>query len=150
MAVTNSMYGPAVEKMFKGLIDLSSTDVKVALLSAYATHDEDYEDLTAVLAPAGNTEASGTGYDAGGKAISHGTADEVTYDGGITTFGENAVDTEWTSSTIDASHALVYYDGATKYALCIIDFDGTESSVDGTFKLDWNALGIFRADVSPA
>ena len=152
MAVTNDMFGLAVKNMFEGNIDLTNDTVNVCLLSAYGNHNEDYETLDALLAPEGNTEVSGAsaGYDTGGKAITHGTADKVTYADGITTFGEHAEDTEWAASTIDASHAVVYISGVTEYVLCVINFDGTESSVDGTFKLDWHVNGIFRATVNPA
>ena len=152
MAVTNNMFGPAIKNMFEGNIDLANDTVNVCLLSEYGTPDEDYETLGELLTPAGNTEVAGAsvGYDTGGKAITHGTADAVTYAGGITTFGEHAEDTEWAASTIDASHAVVYISGVTEYVLCVINFDGTQSSVDGTFKLDWHVNGIFRADVSPA
>lgn len=153
MAVTNDMFGPAVKNMFEGNIDLTTDTVNVCLLSAYGTHNEDYETLGELLNEVGNTEVAGAsaGYDTGGKAITHGTADEVTYADGITTFGEHAEDTEWAASTIDASHAVVYVVvGEIEYVLCVIDFDGTQSSVDGTFKLDWHVNGIFRADVSPA
>ena len=154
MAVTNNVFGPAVDNMFKGNIDLVNDVVNVALFSAY-TYSEDHATLGDVKAA--GTEATGTGYDADGKAIGHGVADEVTYAAGVTTFGANAEDTEWAASTIDAAFAVVYKyvdaagsADASSPVLCVIDFGGTESSVDGTFKLEWNINGIFRASVNPA
>ena len=149
MAVTNKMFGPAVDNMFKGNIDLVNDTVKVALFASY-TYSENHETLANVKAA--GTEASGTGYEADGATLAH-TGDKVTYADGVTTFGANADDTEWGSSTIDAAFAVVYADGASdaeRLVLCVIDFDGTESSVDGTFKIEWHANGIFRATVNPA
>lgn len=150
MPATNQMFGPAVENMFKGQFDLSEDVVKVALFSAYV-FNEDHASLAQIKAA--GTEASGTGYSAGGATLTHGTADAVTYADGIISFGENAEDTEWESSTITASFAVVYVDAATdaeRLGLCVIDFDGEESSVDGTFKIDWHQLGIFRATANPS
>ena len=153
MAVTNKMFGPAVDNMFKGNIDLVNDTVKVALFASY-TYSEDHSTLGAVKAA--GTEATGAGYEADGATLAH-TGDKVTYASGVTTFGANADDTEWTSSTIDAAFAVVYKyiddDGSaddTSPVLCVIDFDGTESSVDGTFKIEWHENGIFRATVNPA
>ena len=148
MAVTNKMFGPAITNMFGGELDLTSDDVKVALFASY-TFSENHETLANVKAA--GTEASGTGYTAGGATLGH-TGDRVTYSNGVTTFGANADDTEWGSSTIDAAFAVVYADGASdaeRLVLCVIDFDGTESSVDGTFKIEWHENGIFRATVNP-
>lgn len=146
MAVTNKMYGPAVTNMFNGNFDLSDayTTIKVGLLASY-TYSEDHETWTAVKAA--GAEASGVGYTAGGATLTH-TGAEVTYASGVTTFGANADDTQWTSSTIDAAFAVVY-DADTGLVLCVIDFGGTESSVDGTFKIEWHENGIFRATVNP-
>ena len=152
MAVTNNVFGPAVDNMFKGNIDLVNDSIRVALFSAY-TYSEDHATLGAVKAA--GTEASGAGYTADGKVIAH-TGDKVTYSNGVTTFGANADDTEWASSTIDAAYAIVYKyvddagsADASSPVLCVVNFDGTESSVDGTFKIEWHENGIFRAAVNP-
>ena len=152
MAVTNNVFGRAVDNMFKGDIDLVNDSIRVLLLSAY-TYSVDHADLAAVKAA--GTEASGTGYTADGQVIAH-TGDKVTYAAGVITFGANADDNEWVSSTIDAAFAIVYKyvddEGSaagTSPVLCVVDFDGTESSVDGTFKIEWHENGIFRATVNP-
>ena len=162
MAVTNKMYGNAVKNLFNNTINVGATDViKVALFSAY-TFNEDHETWAHVIASgsAGPTIGNGTeatctaytpAYTAYGENLAWTVATRLAYSGGITTF--DADDVEWADSTIDAAYAIVYKNDTTdadRLLICCIDFGATESSVDGTFKIEWHADGIFKADVSPA
>ena len=58
-------------------------------------------------------------------------------------------DSEWTSSTITgARYAAIYDDTLTnKPLICAIDFGGDFSTTSGTFKITWNASGIFTLDL---
>ena len=63
----------------------------------------------------------------------------------------DAADVEWTSSTItSARYAAIYDDTLTnKPLICAIDFGGDFSTTSGTFKITWNASGIFTLDLTP-
>ncbi len=60
-------------------------------------------------------------------------------------------DVEWTGSTItSARYAVIYDDDLTnKPLICAIDFGGDFSTTSGTFKITWNASGIFTLDLTP-
>ena len=91
-------------------------------------------------------EVSGTGYTAGGKSL---TSVTFATSGGTITW--DAADVEWASSTItDARYATIYDDSLTNDPLiCTIDFGGDFSTVSGTFKITWNASGIFTLALTP-
>ena len=91
-------------------------------------------------------EVSGTGYDAGGASLT-----PITFATAGGTITWDAADVEWTGSTItDARYATIYDDDLTnKPLICTIDFGGDFSTVAGTFKITWNASGIFTLDLTP-
>jgi len=91
-------------------------------------------------------EVSGSGYSAGGEAL---TSITFATSGGTITW--DAADVEWASSTItSARYATIYDDTLTnKPLVCTIDFGGDFSTVSGTFKITWNASGIFTLDLTP-
>ena len=104
----------------------------------YSTHTL-YSDVT--------DQVPGTGgYVTGGASLS-----SITFatSGGTITW--DAADVEWTSSTITgAAFAVVYDDDLTnKPLICAIDFGGAFSTTSGTFKITWNASGIFTLDLTP-
>ena len=91
-------------------------------------------------------EESGTGYSAGGESL---TSITFATSGGTITW--DAADVEWTGSTITgARYAAIYDDSLTNDPLiCAIDFGGDFSTTSGTFKITWNASGIFTLDLTP-
>ena len=104
----------------------------------YSTHTL-YSDVT--------NQVPGTGgYTTGGASLS-----SITFatSGGTITW--DAADVEWTSSTITgAAFAVIYDDDLTnKPLICCIDFGGAFSTTSGTFKITWNASGIFTLDLTP-
>ena len=87
------------------------------------------------------TEASGTGYTAGGQAL---TSVTVATSGTVTTF--DCADPSWASSSISAAFA-VFYDAqggtdATNVPIAYWDLGGTQVSSDGDFTLTINASGV--------
>ena len=144
MAVTAKLYSNfphlALEDALAGSI-LTQT-IKVALVtSAYTfnqeTHDY-FDDIT--------NEVTGTGYTAGGATLGTKTCTEATR---VTTF--DAADTSWTSSTITARGAVVYYASGTASSsllIAFIDFGADKSTDNGTFAIQWNASGIFTVTVA--
>jgi len=102
-----------------------------------------------VFGDVGN-EVTGTGYTAGGEALTG-----VTFD--ITGGAANAIitwdagDVTWTSSTITNAAAAVIYDTteANKPLIAYVDFGGNFSTTSGTFQIVWNASGVFTLDTTP-
>lgn len=122
--------------------DTTADRFKVMLTTAsytpnYSTHSVK-SDVT--------NEVSGTGYTAGGKSLA-----SVTFatSGGTITW--DAADVEWASSTItNARYAVIYDDSLTNDPLIgAVDFGGNFSTTAGTFKITWNASGIFTLDLTP-
>jgi hypothetical protein len=92
---------------------------------------------------AAGTEASGTGYTAGGLTIGSVT---FTASGHVYTLASSAT-LQWTTSTITASYAL-FYDStpgtnSTNPVLGYWDFGGAQSSSAGTFTLALTGNAIF-------
>lgn len=153
MAITASgLYGLTLEKMF---IDTaaesleSETDVRCALVLDGYTHDYNLHDFWNDVSA---SEASGTGYTAGGNLL---TSTEVTVATGTLTY--DAADTSWTSSTISSAMAAVGYfqvgadltTPADDMLIFLSDFVTAASSSNGTFTVQWSASGIFTVDFTP-
>ena len=91
-------------------------------------------------APWNAQEVTGTGYTAGGLAMTSPTctispAGTIMYD---------AADTAWPSSTITARGSLSYDSQAgSLYALVAHNFGGDFTATAGTFTIAWNVLGLF-------
>jgi len=123
--------------------DTTADRFKVMLTTAdytpdYSTHSV-YTDVT--------NQVPGTGgYTTGGKSL---TSVTFATSGGTITW--DAADVEWTSSTIsNARYAVIYDDSLTNDPLIgAVDFGGNFSTTAGTFKITWNASGIFTLDLTP-
>jgi len=114
-------------------VDLEADTIKVMLLDSNHSFTATHNTLSDVSA----NQITGTGYTAGGAAL----ASKAVTQAATTKF--DAADTEWTSSTITASHAVIYDDTMTNDDLIAsIDFGGSQSSTSGTFKIQWHADGI--------
>jgi hypothetical protein len=138
MAVTAHVYPQFDQKALSKAVNAATDSLKVMLLSAY-TFANTHATIADVLGA--GTEASGTGYTAGGQAL---TGVACTTSGLVTTL--TAANPAWASSTITASYA-VFYDAqggtnATNYPFCYWDFGGAQSSSAGTFTLTVNGSGL--------
>ena len=112
-------------------IDLEADTIKVALYNN--THVFTATDTVYTT----TNEITGTGYTAGGAAL----ASKAVTEAATTKF--DAADTEWTTATITAYHAVIYDDThATNDLIANIDFGGAQTSTAGTFKVQWHADGI--------
>lgn len=91
-------------------------------------------------------EVSGTGYTAGGVAL---TGSTLTAASGNLTY--DATDVSWATSTIaNARGAIIYADALTPKALiCAVNFGADYSTTAGTFTVQWNASGIWVLDLVP-
>jgi hypothetical protein len=143
VAVTISLYNHTAARFADGSNAVGDT-YKVKLLTA-ATFDATHT----TLAGTGGTEATtGTGYTAGGVALTGVAVTTVTTNDAK--FDAN--DASWTASggSITASYAILYNDtDANDPPVAFINFDGSQSAGDGTdFKIVWNASGIFTFTVA--
>jgi hypothetical protein len=143
VAVTISLYNHTAKRFADGSNAVGDT-YKVKLLTA-ATFDAAHTTLAAT----GGTEATtGTGYTAGGQALSGVTVTTITTNDAKF----DADDVTWTASggAITASYAILYNDTDTDDPpVAFIDFGGSESASSGTdFIIVWNASGIFTWTVS--
>ena len=142
VAVTAHGYTKFVLSLATKKVDVTADTFKVMLLSAYTvgSTQDSAQFVADVLAVA--TEATGTGYTAGGQTL---TSVTFTESGHVYTF--DAADPSWGSSTITASYALVYDStpgsNATNPVVGYIDFGGAQSSSAGAFSVTLNASGIF-------
>lgn len=147
MAVTASgLYFLSFEKM---LIDtlgesLEAEDNKVLMVTDSETPNFDTHDFRNDI----TSEVTGTGYSAGGTAI---TSTEITVSSGTLVF--DGADVQWTSSTIANAMAAVGYTNvsgtATDQLIWLSDFVNAASSSNGTFTVQWSGSGIFTIDLTP-
>lgn len=125
--------------LLKGLVDLGGSGshiVNCALLTSSHTQNADYNYWTTI---SGN-ETSGTGYSAGGSAL---TTKTVTQDDTDDEGVFDADDVTWAASTITARYAALYDNTlTTKDLLCVFDFGANYSSSAGNFTIQWAVEGV--------
>lgn len=147
MSITASgMFGLTLEKM---LIDtagesLEAEDNKMLMVTDSYTPNFDTHDFRNDI----TNEVSGTGYSAGGSAL---TSTEITLSSGTLTF--DAADLSWASSTISNAMASVLYFNVgadtTDQLVLLQDFVTAASTTNGTFTIQHSASGILTIDFTP-
>ena len=123
-----------------GNIDLINDDIRVALLTSSYTPDLDHAFFDEVSA----NEVSGTGYTAGGAAL---TGKVIADDDAGDRAYFDADDVVWANSTITARYAVIYKNTgvqATSPLIDYIDFGSDRESSGADFRIEWNALGIHQ------
>lgn len=143
MAVTAHTYTKLATTLSKKLANLETDALKVALLSSYTiTTSQDTAQFYADVVTAGvGVETSGTGYTAGGQALT-----SVSGSVSAHVYTLTCANPVWTTSTISASHAL-FYDStpgsaATNPVILFWDFGGTVSSTAASFTLTISGSGL--------
>src|SRR6185312_17171162 len=102
--MTNALYNSFKLKLAQAGINLGTATLKVALLSNGYTPNIDTD---VFFSDVSSHEVTGTGYTAGGKAL---TTQAVTEDTGNDRAYLSADNTHWDSSTITARYAVLYND----------------------------------------
>lgn len=127
-------------------VDLDLETHKVALFTNSITPNFS-TDTAYGVSPYDANEVSGTGYTAGGAALTGTTWTESP--SGTLMF--DATDLSWSSSTItNAKGALIYGDAlAGNNALLLVNFGADYSTSNGTFTIQWASGGIFTWDLTP-
>lgn len=144
MAVTAFTYPQFQQKVGTKLVNLSTDSLKVMLFSAY-TFTNTHATMTNVKAA--GTETTGTGYTAGGQAL---TSVSLATSGAVTTL--TCANPSWTTATITAAYA-VFYDAAggtdaTNYPICYWNLGGSQSTTAGTFTLTVSGSGLLTVTSS--
>lgn len=139
MAVSTKWYGPAFLSAFNKEIDLDADSMKIMLCdSTYAPNQDTHRYQSQVTG-----EVVGSGYIAGGKALTGAT---VAYDGATNVFKFDENDVAWDPSTITARFAVIYDatpgNPALNPLLVYIDFGADVSSVGAAFTVSFNAAGV--------
>jgi hypothetical protein len=134
-------------------IDLGLETHKAALFDNDITPDFDATAANSAYGAgqwvsAGN-EVSGTGYAAGGVAVT--TTAVTVVAGGIMMW--DAADTAWAGATFSNAYGCLIYADAlaapvADQGICAVYFGGGYSVTAGTFTIQWHANGILRLDVA--
>lgn len=141
MAVTAKAFGLFAKSLVNKEVDLDSDSLKVMLCTSAYTPDQDTHQYKSQV----TNEVTGTGYTAGGQAL---TGVTVAYDAATNTVKLDADDPSWAGSTITARYAVFYDDtpatAATKPLISYVDFGADISTTAGAFSLTLDANGIVR------
>lgn len=134
MAITQAMCTSFKQELLQGKHDFTAStgdSFKIALFTSSATLGASTTDY------ATTNEVSGTGYSAGGAALTNVTPTTS----GTTAFTDFA-DVTFSSSTITANGALIYNTTSgsgtgTTDAVCVLAFGGDKSSTNGDFTVQF-------------
>jgi hypothetical protein len=149
MAVTAHLYDNFLHIALENGLGGSILDqaINVALFTNAVAPDQTKIYLSEEIALM--TEASGAGYTHLGAALGSKTC---TVTGHVTKF--DAADTVWTTSTITARYALLFYNktGDTNHTASLligyVDFGEDKISSAGNFTIAWSTSGIFTLTVA--
>ena len=124
MAIVQALANTFKEDLMDTTANLEANTLKVALYDNTATLS------SATTAYATANEVSGSGYTAGGAAM---TGMAVTLDGSTAIFDADNV--SWANATITAQAALIYNNSFSNAAVAVLDFGGNKTSTNGTFEI---------------
>lgn len=129
MAITQAMATSFKQQLLEGVHDFRASGgdtFYMALYTSSATLD------AATAAYTATNETSGTGYTAGGQALTN-----VNPSASGTTAFTDFADETWSTATITARGAMIYNSTPghtyTNPAVCILDFGGDKTSTAGDF-----------------
>jgi|TARA_Y100000296_G_scaffold14409_1_gene16865 plasmid replication initiation protein len=126
MAIVQALANTFKEDLMDTTANLEANTLKVALYDNTATLS------SATTAYATANEVSGSGYTAGGAAM---TGMAVTLDGNTAIFDADNV--SWANATITAQAAVIYNNSLSNAAIAVLDFGGNKTSTNGTFEIQF-------------
>lgn len=139
MAISQSMCTSFKVGILDGDFDFgtgTTQTFKIALYTSSATLS------AATTAYTTSNEVTGTGYSAGGQAL---TISQVPTSSGTTAFIDFS-DVTWSTATITARGALIYLaNGTTNPAVAVLDFGGDKTSTAGNFTIQFPAADASNA-----
>jgi hypothetical protein len=144
IAVISFVYGLALRQFVNGGINFAGDTIKAMLTTgAYVPAQDTHEFRSAVT-----NEVTGTGYTAGGVAL---TGKTVTYDAATNTLTLDADDPAWANSTITARYLVFYKDtgvATTSPLISYVDFGADVSSTNAAFTYQLPASGLVQITAS--
>ena len=143
MAITQTMCTSFKKALLDGEMDFSANTNQAYKIALY-TNSASLDATTAVYTT--SNEASGTGYTAGGVAL---TISTVPTTSGTTAYLSFSNAT-WANSTITARGALIYQTGGTTPAVAVLDFGSDKVTSGATFQVTFptanSTTAIVRVD----
>lgn len=144
MTITAFVYLPAPAKMLNKEVDWDSDDIRLALVSAAYTPNLDTHDYWDDVVA---NEATGTGWAAGGQAL---TGKTITPDTASNKQAFSAANLSVAGVSVTWRYGVIYdrtpvTDG-TRPLLVLIDWGQTFQLSGSTFKLSWSSTGIINAE----
>lgn len=148
MAVTAFWYGNGVLGQYSATaarrIDWVTDTIDCALCTSTYSPNQDthtfFTDLT--------NEISGTGYTAGGVALS---GKSTSYDSATNESRLIASNAQWTGATITTRYAAVYKStgtGSTSPLMGYVNFGADQTVSAGTFTIQWDGTGVLKSAAS--
>jgi hypothetical protein len=135
--MADTIFNSAKTDLFSGTTNFAATSpVQVSMMLLTSSYTIDASDVT--VSDLGAVEVSGTGYTTGGKVLTNPTVALSS-----TTAVFDADNVSWTSATITARYAVLY-NNTNNRLICLYDFGTNQSSTNGTFTVQFNALGALR------
>ena len=142
MAITQAMCTLCKKDVLVGDHHLDTDDIYIALYTSSASLDAATDGYTT------SNEVSGSGYSAGGNALSSKAVTENSTSGVF-----DAADPEWTSASFTARGALIYNktlgdaSSNSRGAIAVLNFGGDFTVAGGTFKIVFPAATASNAIV---
>lgn len=131
MAITQAVCTSFKKELFSGTHNFTTgtgNAFKMALYTSAAALD------ATTTAYASTSESSGTGYTAGGNAL---TIDASSPNSSGTTAWVDFQDITWATSTITARGALIYNTSASNKSCVVLDFGSDKVSSSGNFTVQF-------------
>lgn len=133
--MASGIYNRFKANLANKIVDWEADTIKVGLMDNIHAFNADNNVWTDVSA----NEISGTGYTAGGETL---TTASVTQDDTNDLAKLDGDNSQWTTATFSAYHAVIYDTTATSNLTCSFDFGGQQQVTVGTFTVQWHADGI--------
>lgn len=138
MTVTAHFFGQGALNIWKKKMDLSTDTLKIALFNS-SLDPETNRDVYAQYSDVSADEVSGTGYTAGGVALSNVA---LSVDTANHLVKLTADDPAWENATITAHYAIIYDVTAGNLLLGFVDFGQDESASNIEFKIDFGGIPL--------
>ncbi|MFE7798990.1 hypothetical protein [Nocardia sp. NPDC057440] len=143
---TGKFYGLFFKSLLNKEIDFDTDTIKIMLCTNSYTFDQDAHQYKSSI----TNEVSGTGYTAGGQAL---TSVTVSYDTSTNTIKLDAADPSWPSSTITGARKAVIYDStpgtdASRPLIAYLESDADLSTTSGTLSITFDVAGIATMTVA--
>ncbi len=130
--MASGIYNRFKANLMNKVVDLEADTIKIALYDnshSFTATDTDYTTNNEILEAA-------PGYTRGGNTLGSKAVTEAA------TTKWDAADTEWTSATFTAYHAVIWDSTAGNDLIASIDFGGGKTVAAGTFTIQFDASGI--------